>query len=76
MFVIVFVLKLILSEMFSCRGSNNMMLSFQYLTSSQDKKKDKAIEVSPPQTLTEGERERDRQNRNVNDKKHIGTQRS
>jgi len=57
-FVIVFVFKLILSEMFSCRGSNNMMLSFQYLTSSQDKKKDKAIEVSPPQTLREKERER------------------
>lgn len=35
-----------------------MMLSFQYLTSSQDKKKDKAIEVSPPQTLCERERER------------------
>jgi len=66
------VFKLILSEMFSCRGSNNMMLSFQYLTSSQDKKKDKAIEVSPPQTL----REKERENRKVNDLKHIGTQTS
>jgi len=49
-----------------------MMLSFQYLTSSQDKKKDKAIEVSPPQTL----REKERDNRKVNDLKHIGTQTS
>ncbi|RXN29043.1 hypothetical protein ROHU_018772 [Labeo rohita] len=40
-------------------GSNNMMLSFQYLTSSQDKKKDKAIEngeTGCPQDGTEVER--------------------